>query len=148
MKSYPAIITAATLVLAFALTGCQTLSASHLTESEQPQQAKASASSSTLSATLIRVVDGDTIAVEPTSDLPDTGYDEHSVRLLGIDAPEMHKTTNEAPDCGAEAATDHLRQLLASATYVTLVFDPVSDHAVSPCRATRITGSDGLMGVS
>lgn len=82
----------------------------------------------TTSATFVRVIDGDTIAVRPAGDLPDTGYGEHSVRLLGIDAPEMHKMSDQDPDCGAEAATEHLEALLAGATTVTLAFDAISDH--------------------
>ncbi|WP_157109141.1 thermonuclease family protein [Cryobacterium arcticum] len=42
-----------------------------------------------LTATLIRVVDGDTITVVPSELLPaiDDAGTEHAVRLLGIDTP-------------------------------------------------------------
>lgn len=79
---------------------------------------------------LIRVVDGDTIAVLPTEALPATNEagTEHAVRLLGIDAPEMHKVTAEPPECGAEAATAYLTSLVATGVDVTVVYDERSDH--------------------
>lgn len=79
---------------------------------------------------LIRVVDGDTIVVVPTEALPATNEagTEHAVRLLGIDAPEMHKMTEEPPECGAQAATAYLTSLVATGAVVTLVYDERSDH--------------------
>lgn len=112
------------LALATSLAACERAAAP-----DPSTLTKGAYASSSVTVPFIRVIDGDTIAVKPTGSLSDTGYGEHSVRLLGIDAPEMHKTTDEAPDCGAQAATDHLADLLAGQGTVTLTFDPVSDHA-------------------
>ena len=104
----------ASAALAIALTGSLAGCGGLVTPSDTPiAQHESGASSAATSARFVRVIDGDTIAVQPTGSLVDTGYGEHSVRLLGIDAPEMHKTTDQAPDCGAEAATEHLEELLA-----------------------------------
>lgn len=63
-----------------------------------------------------RVIDGDTIAIR-------NGHsDEVRVRLLGIDAPEMHAGTGEPPDYWAVNATDALRRLAARS--VTLQLEP------------------------
>lgn len=80
-------------------------------------------------AEVVRVIDGDTLAVRPTESLPATNASgtEHSVRLLGIDAPEMNKRSEAPAECGAEAATARLAELV-SGSPVTLVFDSRSDH--------------------
>lgn len=62
---------------------------------------------------LIRVIDGDTIAVLINNQ-------EQHVRLIGIDAPEPNDPGG--PECYAEEATRHLRDL-ARTGVVTLVFD-------------------------
>lgn len=81
-------------------------------------------------ATVIRVIDGDTLAVEPTEELAATNEDgtEHVVRILGIDAPEMHYGDSEAPECGAQEATDRLGKLLPAGARVHLVHDGQADH--------------------
>ena len=129
-----------TLSLAFlgTLAGCDSLASPSTTSAQDGP-----APSSSASATFVRVVDGDTIAVKPTGSLADTGHGEHSVRLLGIDAPEMHKMGDQAPDCGAEAATDHLEELLSGAGTVTLVFDSVSDHTDRFGRSLAYVELDG-----
>lgn len=78
-----------------------------------------------------RVIDGDTVAVapvegvlEPTGD----GADEHVVRVLGIDAPEMNYSSTEAPECGAEAATKRLEQTLPVGMPVTIEYDAEADR--------------------
>lgn len=81
-------------------------------------------------AQLIRVVDGDTIAVTPTEALPATNDagTEHVVRLLSIDAPEMNKMSSDPAECGAQEATDHLAGLIGDGAQLTLTFDSRSDH--------------------
>ena len=74
---------------------------------------------------LIRVVDGDTIVVQASSELQPTNDagTQHTVRLLGIDAPEMNYGKGAPPECGAQAATDHLTGLLPKGTEVTVTYD-------------------------
>lgn len=97
-----ALLALALLVMA-TLTGCHLgASASH-------------AASSTGSATIVRIIDGDTLvaAIE--------GTEEH-VRLIGIDTPETHKPDSPVECYGAEATT-RLGQLLPEGTAITLVRD-------------------------
>lgn len=58
---------------------------------------------------MVRVVDGDTVRLRARGDgvLP-AGV--HRVRLLGVDAPELH--VDGGPECGADAATAFLADLL------------------------------------
>lgn len=80
--------------------------------------------------TVIRVIDGDTITVEVTDDLPantDSGS-EHVVRLLGIDAPEIEKRGGTPAECGGDLAKEALAGALSKGTPVTLTFDTNSDH--------------------
>lgn len=81
---------------------------------------------------VVRVIDGDTVVVaavdgvlDPTD--PAKSPDNASVRLLGIDAPEMNRKTDE-PDCGAQLATDQLAALLPQGTSVQITFDATADH--------------------
>lgn len=80
--------------------------------------------------TVVRVIDGDTLAVEPSDTLPATNEDgtEHVVRVLGIDAPEMHYADDTEPACGAQDATDYLDELLPAGATVTLVHDSEADE--------------------
>ncbi len=78
-----------------------------------------------------RVIDGDTIAVAPVDgELEVTGdeAEEHIVRLLGIDTPEMNYHSGEKPECGAREATEHLEGLLSRGTAVVVSFDPEADR--------------------
>lgn len=80
--------------------------------------------------TFVRVIDGDTIAVTPVEGvLPATNSagDERTVRLLGIDTAEMNYGDDAAPECGAQAATDHLDELLNEGDTLLLSFDPEAD---------------------
>lgn len=80
---------------------------------------------------VLRVIDGDTIAVEAIEGvLPatsDTGH-EHAVRLLGIDAPEMNVGKDAPPECGAPEAAGHLAELLPEDGSVVVTYDPASDR--------------------
>lgn len=68
-----------------------------------------------------RVIDGDTIVVEE-------GHIQETVRLVGIDAPEMNATNSRPPECYAPEATNLLAALLPLGTAVTLVPDPTQDE--------------------
>jgi micrococcal nuclease len=65
-----------------------------------------------------RVVDGDTLHVRVD------GRDE-TVRLIGIDTPELHRPGTPV-QCGAQAAT-HVMEQLADGQRVELVDDPSQD---------------------
>jgi micrococcal nuclease len=59
----------------------------------------------TINATVTRVVDGDTVEVQPTSGPPTT------VRLLGIDTPES-VAPGTPVECGSEDAAAYLTDLV------------------------------------
>jgi micrococcal nuclease len=65
----------------------------------------------TQDATLVRVVDGDTIRVM-------VGGIEERVRYIGIDTPELNTSSPATPDPYAEAATDANARLLAGGRLV------------------------------
>ena len=65
----------------------------------------------TQDATLVRVVDGDTIRVS-------VGAVEERVRYIGIDTPELNTSSPATPDPYAEAATEANAQLLAGGRLV------------------------------
>lgn len=90
-----------------------------------PTHSAAVPSPQAVKTTIIRVVDGDTIVVQATTDLQPTNDagTQHTVRLLGIDAPEMNYGNGGPPECGARAATDHLTELLPKGTEVTITYD-------------------------
>jgi micrococcal nuclease len=77
--------------------------------------ARHSATASDGTATVIRVIDGDTIVVDVA------GRDE-TVRILGIDTPETHKPDTPVECFGPEAAA-RLTALLPAGTAVRLVRD-------------------------
>lgn len=99
---------------------------------QDPAQVTSSAPAS-VETKVIRVIDGDTVAVLPVAGLLDAtdkhiGIPEHTVRRLGIDAPEMNYHKDAEPECGARAATDHLGGLLPQGMPVTIEFDPGADR--------------------
>lgn len=65
-------------------------------------------------ATIIKVVDGDTVNVRVRSG------SEQSVRLVGIDTPEVYPLV----ECGGPEASRSLKRLLPVGTRVRLVSDP------------------------
>lgn len=96
-----------------------------------------------------RVVDGDTVTVALAEDLEATNEagTEHSVRVLGLDAPEMNFTSSEDPECGAEEATDELTDLLFEGDQgrdVTLVFDEHADEIDRFGRSLAYIEVDGV----
>jgi endonuclease YncB( thermonuclease family) len=68
-------------------------------------------------ATIVKVVDGDTVNVRLRSGT------ETPVRLLGIDTPEVYPVT----ECGGPQATASLKRLLPVGTAVRLISDPTQD---------------------
>lgn len=119
------------IIAAMALIGCGSLpQGSDIEEIIRPSpNASQPADPTTVPATVVRVIDGDTIAVEPTKTLSATNdrQDEHSVRILGIDTAEMD-WDNHNHECGAQEATDVTEQLLEAGDTVTLIYDEHADH--------------------
>ncbi len=66
-------------------------------------------------ATVVRVVDGDTLVA-------DVGGNEERVRFIGIDTPESVKP-NSPVECFGEEASAHTKELLPVGTRVRLVLD-------------------------
>ncbi|ROR76121.1 micrococcal nuclease [Plantibacter flavus] len=126
----------AALSLAIALTGCQFAGGlvNDAVDSGREQELTAPPSASdgvsVTVATFIRVVDGDTIAVEPSTDFPATNdaQTEHTIRLLGIDTPELNKMSEVPAECGADAAAEFLEDLIGSSTRLSIVYDPLADR--------------------
>jgi len=86
-------------------------------------------------ATIVRVVDGDTVNVRLRSG------DETPVRLIGIDTPEVYPGI----ECGGPQASLSLKRLLPLGTRVRLVSDPTQDRVDRYGRILRyvIKVSDG-----
>ncbi|MCI4659541.1 thermonuclease family protein [Cryobacterium zhongshanensis] len=127
------ITAAAVLTLTLSLTGCQaaTQAVSDLVgQAQQQSDTQAASPSEKRPATLRRIVDGDTITVEPSTDFPATDKNgtEHTIRLLGIDTPELNKMSGEEPECGAQEAANYLGDIVHAGEQVTVVFDARSDH--------------------
>ncbi len=74
-----------------------------------------------ITATVIRVVDGDTIKVTVDGA-------EQTIRLLGIDAPERNATSDEPAECGTDEAKAALEELLPVDAVVAVTFDSRSDR--------------------
>jgi micrococcal nuclease len=102
------------LVVAFALVaaGCSSERGDSTTTAAATQTTSAAASKGE-SATVAAVSDGDTLRTASGK----------KVRLLQIDAPELHG------DCFGKAALSALRQLTPKGTPVTLVRDPALDQS-------------------
>lgn len=147
---------AVALLATLALTGCtiaedtlkdfsgerKTAEAPYNGPAVQPLQTDPNA----LVSTVVRVIDGDTLAVTPTKELPATNEagDEHVIRLLGIDAPEMnsHSSKKDAgltPQCGAQEATDNLADMLLGFK-VTVVYDAKADKTDKYNRSLAYVG--------
>ena len=87
-------------------------------------------------ATLVRVVDGDTIVVSVA------GRDER-VRLIGIDTPESVKP-GSAVECFGKEASGHLASLLPQGTVVRLVGDVEQRDRFDRLLAYVYRRADGL----
>jgi micrococcal nuclease len=92
--------------------------------------------------TLVRVVDGDTIHVTDA-----TGTKE-SIRLLGIDAPEIHYDTPEESDCYAWEAKEVLQDFLKDVDTVTVTKDPSQDTRDAYDRLLGYVRTDTLEDVN
>ena len=100
------------------------------------QTASSSSSGSAGDATVIRVVDGDTIHVRLQ------GTDE-PVRLIGIDTPETHRPGTPVECFGAEA-TVRMQALLPKGTPVRVVRDAEARDRYGRLLAYIYRRSDGL----
>jgi micrococcal nuclease len=80
-------------------------------------------------ATVVRIVDGDTLEVG----------DDERVRLIGIDTPEVHPG-----ECYADEASRHLEQLLPRGTAVRLSYDAERHDRYGRTLAYVYRQEDGL----
>jgi micrococcal nuclease len=87
-------------------------------------------------ATVVRVVDGDTIVVH-------IGGRDENVRLLGIDTPETHKPDTPV-ECFGPEASDRLGALLPQGTTVRLVRDIEARDRYDRLLAYVYRDSDGM----
>jgi micrococcal nuclease len=87
-------------------------------------------------ATVVRVVDGDTIVVRLA------GHDEN-VRILGIDTPETHKP-NTPVECFGPEASQRMAALLPPGTAVRLVRDVEPRDRYGRLLAYVYRDQDGL----
>ena len=85
-------------------------------------------------ATVVRVIDGDTIRVRVQGQ-------EHTVRLIGVDTPETVHPTEAAQHFGAEASA-YTKAALEAKT-VTLEADPTGDTRDRYGRLLRYVHLDG-----
>lgn len=114
------------VILMLVLTGCCTglwfdrgsTSPSDTTVQTDRQTGGEDAGAEPRTATISRVVDGDTVTVVPDQHFP-ADYScsggtctEHVIRLAGIDAPELYPGTGRPQACGADDAIEHLTQWL------------------------------------
>lgn len=75
-------------------------------------------------ATIVSVYDGDTLTLKFDYDKPKNCVTEESVRLIGIDAPEMYYYTLREPEYYAIEAKNYLSSLVGKS--VLIEFDDVS----------------------
>lgn len=121
--------TVAVFALAAAVAGCAT-------PAPVPDRAAAPQPGVAATARVVRVVDGDTVHVQPTHGA------EITVRLLGIDTPETVKP-GFTVGCGGPAASAHAHTVLDGAT-VTVTTDPTQDTTDSYGRTLAyLTLPDG-----
>lgn len=87
-------------------------------------------------ATVVRVIDGDTIVVH-------LGGGDETVRILGIDTPETHKPDTPV-ECFGPEATDRMTALLPKGTTVRLVRDVEARDRYGRLLAYVYRDADGL----
>ncbi len=117
----------AALALLVGLAGCQSAASPGATSPSLAVDGRA---------TLVRVVDGDTIVVSVA------GRDER-VRLIGIDTPESVKP-GSAVECFGKEASGHLASLLPEGTVVRLVGDVEQRDRYGRLLAYVYREADGL----
>jgi micrococcal nuclease len=98
--------------------------------------ARHSAAATDGKATVVRVIDGDTIVVR-------IGGREESTRILGIDTPETHKPDTPV-ECFGPQASDQMAALLPAGTVVRLVRDVEARDRYGRLLAYVYRDSDGL----
>jgi len=86
---------------------------------ESKHQDRVTNAPSAQTATVVRVVDGDTLVVKID------GAEKH-VRLVGIDTPETHKPGVKV-ECGGPEAAAYMKELAPVGAAVKLVADPTQD---------------------
>ncbi|MEY2430279.1 MAG: micrococcal nuclease [Acidimicrobiaceae bacterium] len=87
-------------------------------------------------ATVVRVIDGDTIVVR-------IGGRDENIRLLGIDTPETHKPDTPV-ECYGPEASDRMAALLPAGTAIRLVRDVEARDRFGRLLAYVYRDSDGL----
>ena len=98
--------------------------------------ARDSATATDGKATVVRVIDGDTIVVH-------IGGHEENVRLLGIDTPETHKPDTPV-ECYGPEASERMTALLPQGATVRLVRDVEARDRYGRLLAYVYRDSDGL----
>lgn len=129
-----ALLVGTTLLSLAALTGCST-GAHNTSTSPSPARASASApehctaevGSKTVPTIpgdyhVTKVVDGDTLRVHQIKPDCSTGP-EQTVRVLGINAPEIAHGTHGTDECGGESSLDFMQNKVANSYMVKLVPD-------------------------
>lgn len=120
-----AIITVVSLI---ALTGCLRVELTAPTEPVSPNPVENEAATTGHPVEIIRIVDGDTVAIRPDDQFPASNEagNEHIVRLLSIDTREIaNELSGTVAECGALQAQQELERFLNQP--VLLLRDPVAD---------------------
>ncbi len=73
---------------------------------------------------IMSVIDGDTIRVQFKGEVPTGCKRNETVRIIGVDAPELNLYTDEKPEPYAEEARDYTNKYFN--TVVKIMFDEVS----------------------
>lgn len=121
-----------------ALGGCLPGAAQSPAASASPApRGRATSRPSAASVTVLSVFDGDTFSARTASGSKVT------IRLLGIDAPELDREDASESDCGAAESTKALERLIGQRR-VALVADPVSDSTDRFGRLLRYVDTEAI----
>lgn len=124
------------LASVLALGGCVPVAAPSPSASPPPSGA-ATERSDSASVTVLWVFDGDTFSARTASGKRVT------IRLLGIDAPEIDREDASESDCGAAESTQALERLIGQRR-VVLINDPVSDPTDRFGRLLRYVATEAV----
>ena len=72
---------------------------------------------------IVRVVDGDTIIV-------DMADKKETIRLIGINAPEMLESQDKSAECFAQESANYFKRSLLN-KYIRLEIDPTQGSAIN-----------------